>query len=124
MNGKLYWKNRLPFLIFQLLCMLTLSFFLLAVGNSLDSIFLILFAWILICATIMIFAYQKRKKEMVRLLRFQEQLREQYLIPELMKIPKRADDQVFYFLLKAAEKSMLEHIEVIQRERADYKRIY
>ena len=54
----------------------------------------------------MIFAYQKRKKEMVKLLRFQEQLREQYLIPELMKIPKRADDQVFYFLLKAAEKSM------------------
>ena len=86
--------------------MLTLSFFLLAVGNSLDSILLILFAWILICAAIMIFAYQKRKKEMVKLLRFQEQLREQYLIPELMKIPKRADDQVFYFLLKAAEKSM------------------
>lgn len=121
MNGKLYWKNKLPFLIFQLLCMLTLSIFLLAVGNSLDSILLILFAWILICAAIMIFAYQKRKKEMVKLLRFQEQLREQYLIPELMKIPKRADDQVFYFLLKAAEKSMLEHIEVIQRERADYK---
>ena len=121
MNGKLYWKNKLPFLVFQLLCMLTLSFFLLAVGNSLDSILLILFAWIWICAITMIFAYQKRKKEMVRLLRFQEQLREQYLIPELMKAPKRADDQVFYFLLKAAEKSMLEHIEVIQRERADYK---
>lgn len=63
MNGKLYWKNKLPFLIFQLLCMLTLSIFLLAVGNSLDSILLILFAWILICAAIMIFAYQNEKKK-------------------------------------------------------------
>ena len=121
MNGKLYWKNKLPFIILQLLCMLALSVFLLAVGNSLDSILFILFAWILICAASMISAYQKRKKEMAGLLRLQEQLTEQYLLPELMKIPKRADDQVFYFLLKAAEKSMLEHIEAIRRERADYK---
>ena len=33
----------------------------------------------------------------------QEQLKEQYLIPELMKIPERADDQVFYFLLKTCK---------------------
>ncbi len=121
MNGKLYWKNQLSFLIFQLLCMLTLSVFLLAVGNSPDSILLILFAWILICAVFMTIACQKRKKEMDNLLRLQEQLKEQYLIPELMKVPERADDQVFYFLLKAAEKSMLEHIEAIGRERTDYK---
>ena len=121
MNGKLYWKNQIPFFMFQLLCMLMLFVFLLAVGNSLDSILLILFAWILICAVFMAIAYQKRKKEMDKLLQLQEQLKEQYLIPELMKVPERADDQVFYFLLKAAEKSMLEHIEVIERERTDYK---
>lgn len=121
MNGKLYWKNKLPFLIFQLLCMLLLSVFLLAVGNSLDSILLILFAWILICAIGMISAFQKRRKEMAKLLQLQKQLKERYLIPELMKVPERADDQVFYYVLKAAEKSMLEHIEVIRRERTEYK---
>ncbi|MCM1090104.1 MAG: sensor histidine kinase [Butyrivibrio sp.] len=121
MNGKLYWQSKLPFLILQLLCALTLSLFLSAVGNSLDSILLILFAWVLICSIAMIYAYQKRKKEMDKLLQLQRQLREQYLIPELMQTPARADDQVFYFLLKAAEKSMLEHIEAVQRERADYK---
>ena len=121
MNRKLYWKNQLFFLMLQLLCMLTLSVFLLAVGNSPDSILLILFVWILICAVFMTIACQKRKKEMDKLLRLQEQLKEQYLIPELMKVPERADDQVFYFLLKAAEKSMLEHIEVIERERTEYK---
>lgn len=121
MNGKRYWKNQLSVLMFQLLCMLALSVFLLAVGNSLDSILLILFAWILICAVFMTSAYRKRKKEMDELLKLQEQLEERYLLPELMKAPERADDQVFYYLLKAAEKSMLEHIELIRRERADYK---
>lgn len=121
MNGKLYWKNKLPFLIFSLLCMLLLSIFLLAVGNSLDSILLILFAWILICAIGMISAFQKRRKEMAKLLQLQKQLKERYLIPELMKVPERADDQVFYYVLKATEKSMLEHIEVIRRERTEYK---
>ncbi len=37
-----------------------------------------------------------------------EQLEERYIIPEVIKIPERADDQVFYQLLKMAEKSMLE----------------
>lgn len=121
MNVKRYWKNQLPFLMLQLLCMLLLSVFLSAVGNSPDSILLILSVWILICAVFMTAAFQKRKKEMDRLLGLQEQLKERYLIPELMKVPERADDQVFYFLLKAAEKSMLEQIEEIERERTDYK---
>lgn len=101
--------------------MLMLSVFLLTIGNSLDSVLLILFAWILIYSAVMIFAYQKRKKEMDKLLYLQEQLEEKYLIPELMKLPERADDQVFYYLLKVTEKSMLENIEAVYRERAEYK---
>lgn len=121
MNGRLYWKNQLPFLIIQLFCMLLLSVFLLTIGNSLDSVCFILFAWILISFAVMAAAYRKRKREMDQLLLFEERLKERYLIAELMKTPERADDQVFYFLLKAAEKSMLEHIEAIKRERAEYK---
>ncbi len=50
-----------------------------------------------------------------------EQLEERYIIPEVIKIPERADDQVFYQLLKMAEKSMLEKIGSVQRERSEYK---
>ncbi len=121
MNKKLYFKNLLPSFLLQILCMLLLSLFLLAIGNSFDSILFILFTWIGIDFTITSFAYQKRKKELEKLLQLQEQLKEQYLIPELMKIPERADDQVFYFLLKTAEKSMLEQIDQIRRERIEYK---
>lgn len=121
MNKKLYFKNLLPSFLLQILCMLLLSLFLLAVGNSFDSILFILFTWIGIDFIITSFACQKRKKELEKLLQLQEQLKEQYLIPELMKIPERADDQVFYFLLKTAEKSMLEQIDQIRRERMEYK---
>lgn len=121
MNTKLYLKNQLPILILQLFCMLILSLFLLAIGNSLDSVCLILFTWLFILSVSVWSAYYKRKKELSRLLDMQEQLKEKYLIAELFSMPERADDQIFYYLLKSAEKSMLEHIEAIERERMEYK---
>ena len=39
-----------------------------------------------------------------------EQLEERYLLPEIMQVPERADEQVFYQIMKMAEKSMLERI--------------
>lgn len=50
-----------------------------------------------------------------------EQLEEKYLIPEVMTMPERANEQVFYQILKMAEKSMLEKIGEVQRERQEYK---
>ena len=50
-----------------------------------------------------------------------EQLGEKYLMPEVMAMPERADEQVFYQILKMAEKSMLEKIGQVQRERQEYK---
>ena len=50
-----------------------------------------------------------------------EQLKERYLLPEIMQEPERADEQVFYQIMKMAEKSMLERIGEVQRERKEYK---
>ncbi len=49
------------------------------------------------------------------------QLEERYLLPEIMPEPERADEQVFYQIMKMAEKSMLERIGTVQRERQEYK---
>ena len=35
-----------------------------------------------------------------------EQLEERYLLPEIMQVPERADEQVFYQIMKMAEKSI------------------
>lgn len=50
-----------------------------------------------------------------------EKLDERYLLPEIMKEPERADEQVFYQIMKMAEKSMLEQIGEVRRERQEYK---
>lgn len=121
MNGALYWKNRLPFLIVNVLCMLALCGFLRVNNNSWDSIILIFFVWILILAAGMGISYAGRKKQMDKLLKMTEDLKERYLIVELMKTPERADDQVFYQVLKLAEKSMLECIGTVRLERKEYK---
>lgn len=121
MNKKTYWKNRLPFLFTNMLCMVLLAGFLRICGNNFDSIFLILLIWAMILAGGMGYAYCNRAKQMEKLLKMAEQLEERYLIAELMQFPERADDQVFYQILKMAEKSMLERTGTVERERLEYK---
>ena len=58
---------------------------------------------------------------MRQLLDMAGQLSERYLISEVMELPEQAEDQVYYRLLKMAEKSMLEQIGEIRRERQEYK---
>lgn len=121
MNGNLYWKNRIPFILTNLVCMILLTLFLLACGNSTSVIGLILIVWVLILTAGMYIAFRGQKKELGELLALAEQLEERYLIPEVMERPERAEDQVYYRLLKMAGKSMLEQIGEIRRERLEYK---
>ena len=64
MNRKLYWKNRLPFLLTNLVCMIALTVFLFVIGNSLSAVLLILIAWIVIVSVGLGFTYWKRKRQM------------------------------------------------------------
>lgn len=121
MNGAQYLKDELPALMINLLGMLALALFLMANGNGLQIILFILAVWLLVLVLCMLSFYYSRKKYLNRLLDMAEQLEERYLLPEVMEVPERADDQVFYQLMKMAEKSMLERIGGIQRERKEYK---
>ena len=121
MNGKAYWKQRMPLLFLNFLCTIALGVFLWANGNRLDSIFLVLAIWLLILAAWLWKSYRDRKAVLDDLLRIAEQLDERYLIAEVMDKPQRADDQVYYQILKMAGKSMLEQIGIVRRERIEYK---
>lgn len=121
MNWKRYKKNFLPAIFVNLMGMLALVSFLLASGNSIDTIVLIVVAWSIVLLLYVLVSCYRRKKYLDRLLRMTEQLGERYLIADLMKEPERADDQVFYRILKLAEKSMLENVRVIRQERKDYR---
>ena len=98
MNSRRYWKNRIPFLLTNLICMVALIVFLLVCGNSISVVLLILVVWAVA-----------------------GWLSERYLISEVMELPEQAEDQVYYQLLKMAGKSMLEQIGEVRRERLEYK---
>ena len=121
MNGKLYWKQKLPIMFLNFLSMIGLAVFLSVTGNSFDSIFLIIFIWIVILTAYLVVSYYRRKMQMEKLLKLAEQLEERYLLSEVMEKPERADDRVYYQLLKLAGKSMLEQVAEVKRERTQYK---
>ncbi len=121
MSGKQYLKNQIPAILVNLMGMLALALFLLASGNQLQTVLFIFMVWFIILITYLSVAYYMRKRYLNKLLDMTEQLEERYLIPEIMTMPEKADEQVFYQIMKMAEKSMLEKIGAIQNERKEYK---
>lgn len=121
MSGKLYVKNHLPLIALNLLGALALSLFLLATGNAIQTVLFILITWMLVLILCLTICYLSRKKRLDKLLEMAGQLKERYLIPEVMQKPDRAEEQVFYQLLKMSEKSMLERIGEVERERGEYR---
>ena len=121
MNHRRYWKNRIPFLLINLVCMAALTVFLLVCGNSISAVLLILVVWTLVLLAGLLLTYWKRKRQMQKLLDMAGQLSERYLISEVMELPEQAEDQVYYQLLKMAGKSMLERIGEVERERGEYR---
>lgn len=121
MNSRRYWKNRIPFLLTNLICMVALTVFLLVCGNSISVVLLILVVWAVVLLSGLFLTYWKRKQQMQKLLDMAGWLSERYLISEVMELPEQAEDQVYYQLLKMAGKSMLEQIGEVRRERLEYK---
>lgn len=121
MNGRQYLKNQLPVILINLLGMLALALFLTASGNDVQTVLFILTIWLIVLVLYQLLFYLTRKKYLNKLLDMTEQLEERYLLPEIMQVPERADEQVFYQIMKMAEKSMLERIGKVQRERKEYK---
>ena len=121
MSGKQYLKNQLSVILINLLGMLALALFLIASDNPIQTVLFILAVWSIVLVLSLLTFYFSRKKYLNKLLNMTEQLEERYLLPEIMQVPERADEQVFYQIMKMAEKSMLERIGEVQRERREYK---
>lgn len=121
MNRKLYWKQQIPLIGLNLFCMIILAIFLLVNNNSIDAVILILFIWGIVLFGYLIKIYIDRKSQADKLLKLVECLNERYLISEVMEMPARAEEQVYYQILKMSNKSMLEKINAIHHEQTDYK---
>lgn len=121
MSSKQYLKNQLHVILLNILGVLALALFLIAIGTSIHAISLIALVWIVVVFCYLTILYFSRKRHLNKLLAIIDQLEEKYLLPEVMDMPERAEEQVFYQILKMTEKSMLEKIGEIYRERQEYK---
>lgn len=121
MSGKQYLKNSLPAILINLLGMTALALFLAAGGVGIQMILFIAIVWVITVASYLSVVYFSRKKYLDKLLDMTERLEEKYLITEVMAMPERADEQVLYRIMKMGEKSMLEKIGRIEKERKEYK---
>ena len=121
MSGKQYLKNQILIIFVNFMGMLALALFLIATGNQMQSVLFIFFVWLFVLTVYLSITYYTKKRHLNKLLDMTEQLEERYLIPEIMAMPDKADEQVFFQIMKMAEKSMLEKIGEIQNERKEYK---
>ena len=95
MSGKQYLKNQLPVLLLNLLGVLALALFLIAAGTSRQAISLIALVWIVVVVCYLTVSFSIQKRHCETLLTMAEQLGEKCLMPEVMAMPERADEQVF-----------------------------
>ena len=116
MSGKLFLKNHLPVILLNLLGALALSLFLLAVGNDIQTALFLLTAWMLVLALYLAAGYVSRKKRLEKLLEMAVQLKERYLLPEVMPVPDQAEEQVYYQLLKLAGLGLTDYIKTKHRQ--------
>lgn len=72
MIGTQYLKNQLPVLLLNILGMVMLGLFLLAAGNSLQTVLLIGIIWMMIAAAYLTIVYFVRQKRLNRLMELTE----------------------------------------------------
>ena len=121
MSVRQYMKDKIPAFLLNLLGLTVLALFLVAAGISVQASALIVLIWaaVIFCyLTVSAFRHRNRLK---KLMTMAEELEEKYLLPEIMAVPEKADERAFYQILKISEKSMLEKIDEVQRERKEYR---
>jgi signal transduction histidine kinase len=121
MRYKEYLKDQLPAIVTHILSMIFCLVFLSAVNVQPSILLLLLIFWILIVAIYIHIRFFFRKRYFSELLLQLERLDKKYLISEVMEHPILTEDKIYYRLLKAANRSMMEQVSESKRERKEYK---
>ena len=83
MSSKQYLKNQLHVILLNILGVLALALFLIAIGTSIHAISLIALVWIVVVFCYLTILYFNRKRHLNELLAMIDQLEEKYLLPEV-----------------------------------------
>lgn len=121
MSYKEYLKDQLPLIFTLLFAMLFSGCFLSAMGVQGGMIFILLMVWVFIAISYLHIRFFLRRRYFGKLLQQLADLDQKFLIAEVMERPIREEDKIYYKILKAANKSMMEHVSQAKREQKAYK---
>lgn len=114
-------KNQLLCIITNIVLIISCIIFLSAVNIDTGIIDIIIIVWILIVGFYINISYYFRNRYFKELFSQLDQLDKKYLLAEVINVPRRTDDRIFYDILKATNKSMIEQVSHSRRERKEYK---
>ena len=118
-----YLKSNIGIISLNIIGVITLSIFLLSIGNESKVVTIIVLLWIIVLLTYFIIAYKKRKNHFELIERCLENIDKKYLISEVLEVPPFFEAEPYYYLLKKSSKSMREEInneKFILREYKEY----
>lgn len=121
MKYKGYLKDQIYYIIANILLMMGCGIFLVAVNVQKEIILILFVAWFLIVTVYIHVHYYFRRRYFSEILSQLEKLDKRYLISEVIDYPILTEDKIYYHILKAANKSMMEQVSQSKRERKEYK---
>lgn len=116
-----YLHDKIITILFQVLGMLVLSFYLLAMGNTMLTVGTILFVWIAFGGGMLGLNYYHRNKHFYAIFNQMEQLEKPYLIHEFIEKTWHYEDHIYKHILRKSNKSALEAIARLEEEQDEYK---
>lgn len=116
-----FMKDHIFSLIIHILCMIVLSIFLRSIGLQFAEISIVIVCWIIVLFLFFAVAYYQKSKRLTMLYQMAVNLDEKYLISEVIGKAATEEEDVYFQILKMANKSMLEQVSAIRRERKEYK---
>lgn len=114
-------KDHMIAVIINVLGMLFLSLFLLSVGLQFGEIMIIFVFWIIILLVYWGYSYHSINKRLSAIYALAVHLDKKYLLSDVIGKPVNAEETVYFQILKMANKSMLEQVSAVSRERKEYK---
>lgn len=116
-----YLKDKIVFLIINLLLFFIIFMGLLAANTSYQIIFLVFIIWFGPIIVYILIDFVKKRKYYDELIGICENLDKKYLLSEVINRPKNIQEQIIYDILKDTNHSMRDNINYYKNMQDDYK---
>ena len=116
-----YLKDKILIILLNISALFFLDIFLILVNNSLNTIVIISFVWIIVLTVYMLIEYYGRNKFFKKIDNTLDELDKKYLISELMDDSYRLEDKKYKNIIRRSNKSVIERINQLEDEQKEYK---